>query len=224
VHSRRHCCPDKKIHKIASVLAHSPSLITDKPDDVTPEEEEEEEDIKKYVLIKLSQSQHDLAHGFDHVLVVVGVARKIAKTENANLRTVTIAAYFHDYAPRRKLLFESHSAESAEQATSYLREHGYDAYEIQQIYECIDCCTYGATDDGKFAETIEAKCVHDADLLDAIGARGVARAFAFGAAHNCETLGLIEEDWDIDNPPKKIISYVGPDPSPISLLLGTPLG
>ncbi len=202
--------PDKRIHQIASTFTHNLSLFTNDLDDITREEEEK---IRDYILNNLSKKKHDLAHGFDHTLAVVGIARKIAKHESANLRVVTIAAYFHDYAPRRKLLFESHATESAEEATNYLRANGYDEFEIEQIYECIDCCTYGAADVGLLPATLEAKCVHDADLLDAIGARGIARVFAFAAAHKCETLGLVE--WDIDNPPKEVMSQVGPDPSPI---------
>lgn len=202
--------PDKKIHQVANTFTHNLSLFTTNLNDITQKEEEQ---VRNYILSNLSKKRHDLAHGFDHVLAVVGMAREIAKHESANLRVVTIAAYFHDYAPRRKLLFESHATESAEEATNYLRANGYDEPEIEQIYECIDRCTYGAADMGLLPATLEAKCVHDADLLDAIGARGIARVFAFGAAHKCETLGLVE--WDIDNPPKEVMSLVGPDPSPI---------
>ena len=202
--------PDKKIHEVAKTFTHNVSMFANNLDDVTAEEEKQ---IRSYILNNLSKKRHDLAHGFDHVLAVVGMAREIAKCESANLRIVTIAAYFHDYAPRRKLLYESHATESAEEATNYLRKNGYDEYEIEQIYGCIDRCTYGAADIGLLPDTLEAKCVHDADLLDAIGARGIARVFAFGSAHKCETLGLVE--WDIDNPPKEVMSQVGPDPSPI---------
>ena len=202
--------PSKNIHKVANTFSHNLSLFMSNYNDISTEEEQK---IRDYIFNNLSRKQHDLAHGFDHVLAVVGMAREIAKHESANLRIVTIAAYFHDYAPRRKLLFESHATESAEEATRYLRTNGYDEYDIERIYECIDRCTYGAADMGILPNSLEAKCVHDADLLDAIGARGIARVFAFGAAHKCETLGLVE--WDIDNPSKETMSQVGPDPSPI---------
>jgi uncharacterized protein len=198
--------PKKAIHRIATTFTHNVALFKDDSHDIT---QEEDLNIKNYVFNNLSKKQHDLAHSFDHTLAVVSIARYIAKSEKADLRVVTIAAYFHDYSPRRKLLYKSHTIESAEQATSYLRKNKYDEYEIERVYECIDRCTYGAL----LPETIEAKCVHDADLLDAIGARGIARVFAFGAAHKCETLGIIE--WDIDNPSREVMSQVGPDPSPI---------
>lgn len=63
-----------------------------------------EEDTKIAAhIIQHIRSSHDLAHGFDHVISVVRLARHIGKAEGANLRIVTAAAYFHDFEPRRKL-------------------------------------------------------------------------------------------------------------------------
>jgi len=66
---------------------------------------------------------------------------------------------------------------------------------------------------GKEATTIEAKVVRDADWLDAIGARGIARVFVFAGYYHCPEMGSV--DWDPDNPVKLDMSPIGPDPSPI---------
>ncbi|MCL2312681.1 MAG: HD domain-containing protein [Firmicutes bacterium] len=173
----------------------------------------EEEKIKEYILSHIRKKQHDLAHGYDHVLNVVNIARHIAKKENANLRIVTAAAYFHDFSPRHKLIFQGHTKLSANLAVKFLKNIGFNDIDLEKIYNCIDTSSYGSSELGHVPQSIEAKIVRDADWLDAIGARGIARVFAFAAAHHCETLGEVE--WDTDNPPKKTMSLVGPDPSPI---------
>jgi uncharacterized protein len=156
----------------------------------------------------------DLAHGYDHTECVVKLSRFIGKKEGANLRIVTAAAYFHDFEPRQKLIFESHTKLSAHKAVSFLKRlHSFSKDELDRIYHCIDTSSYGSASLGYIPETIEAKVVRDADWLDAIGARGIARVFAFGATHGCETLG--ECYWDPENPPQMKMSLIGPDPSPI---------
>lgn len=179
-------------------------------DDLT---EEEEKQIIDHIQSNLRRNKHDLAHGFDHTLCVVQLARYIAKKESANLRVVTAAAYFHDFAPRQVLLFEMHTKISAEMAAKFLRTIGFSEQELSDVYRCIDTSSYGSAQLGKQPQSLEAKIVRDADWLDAIGARGIARVFAFASAHDCEVLG--EVNWDPDYPPHKKTSLVGPDPSPI---------
>ncbi len=169
--------------------------------------------IDEYIRSNIRKQQHDLAHGYDHIKSVVKLSRFLAQEEGANLRIVTAAAYFHDFAPRRKLIFESHTKLSANLAVDFLKRKGFNDNELKEIYLCIDTSSYGASELGFYPMSLEAKIVRDADWLDAIGARGIARVFAFGAAHGCETLGEVE--WDIDEPIKKRMSMVGPDPSPI---------
>jgi len=185
-------------------------LIDDTREDILPDEEAK---IIKYIKSNIKKRQYDLAHGFDHIECVVNLARYIAKKEGANLRIVTASAYFHDFAPRQKLIFESHTKISASLAIDYLKKIGFSDSDLQKVYDCIDTSSYGSSELGLKPISLEAKVVRDADWLDAIGARGIARVFAFGAAHSCEVLGKVE--WDIYNPPKKKMSLIGPDPSPI---------
>lgn len=174
---------------------------------------QEEEQIAEHIKKNIRKSVHDLAHGFDHVQCVVRLARFIAKKEGANLRVITAAAYFHDFAPRQKLIYESHTKLSAQKAVDFLKKIGFNDHDLNKVYHCIDTSSYGSSELGHTPQSLEAKVVRDADWLDAIGARGVARVFAFGSAHGCETLG--ECIWDPTNPVRKQMSLVGPDPSPI---------
>jgi uncharacterized protein len=174
---------------------------------------DEKNKISDYVFSHIRKGQHDLAHGIDHTKCVVKLARHIAKKEKANLRIVTVAAYFHDFAPRRTLLFEGHTKISAEKARQYLNSINFSVTEINNICNCIDSSSYGSDELGFLPSSKEAEIVRDADWLDAIGSRGIARVFAFAAANNCETLGTV--DYDIDNPPKLKMSLVGTDPTPI---------
>lgn len=187
-----------------------PSLSLNSGQDLTSAEEEK---IVAHIKSNLRHRKHDLAHGLDHTLCVVQLARFIAKKEKANLRIVTAASYFHDFAPRQELIFENHTKISAEKAVIFLKGLGFTEQDLSEIYLCIDTSSYGSSQLGKNPQSLEAKIVRDADWLDAIGARGIARVFAFAATHGCEVLGTVE--WDPDNPPKKRLSLFGPDPSPI---------
>ena len=178
--------------------------------DLLPKEEER---IVEEVKMNLRKRDNDLAHRLDHVESVVHLARFIGSREGANLRIVTAAAYFHDFEPRQPLIYESHTELSAKKAVDFLKRLGFSDNDLARIYHCIDTSSYGSSQLGHSPETIEAKVVRDADWLDAIGARGIARVFAFASAHGDETLGKCE--WDPENPPKKRMSLIGPDPSPI---------
>lgn len=111
-----------------------------------------------------------MAHGYEHSLRVLKLARFIAEREGANLEIVLKAAELHDVARDK----ENHAFESAEIARKILRAQGYSEDFVEAVAHAIEAHSFS----GKVKpRTLEAKVLSDADKLDALGAIGVARAF-----------------------------------------------
>ncbi|MBD3181487.1 HD domain-containing protein [Candidatus Poribacteria bacterium] len=172
----------------------------------------QENKIKEFVRISLKNT--DIAHGFDHIEYVVAMAKKIAIEEKADLRIVIPAAYLHDAVSRAEVeSFDEHTDESALVAADFLREIGFSHDEIGRIVEVIKTSSYESYLKGEKPISIEAKVVRDADWLDSMGARGIARVFAFAGHYGCPEMGKVS--WHPESPVKLEMSTKGPDPSPL---------
>lgn len=123
----------------------------------------------------------DPGHGLVHLKRVVGTAVALAAAEGARMDVVLPSAWLHDCvhvakdSPERKRA----SQLAAAQATEFLERAGYPAQRLPEIRHAIEAHSYSA---GIPPATIEARIVQDADRLDALGAIGIARCIAVGAA------------------------------------------
>lgn len=119
-------------------------------------------------------SGHDLAHS----LRVWRNAQLIAVDEpSCDAEVVALAAILHD-VDDHKLFQTTNNAN----ARAFLAEVGVSEERTNLICEAISSVSF-SQNRGRKPRTIEGLIVQDADRLDAIGAIGVARTFAYGGAH-----------------------------------------
>lgn len=116
----------------------------------------------------------DSAHGFDHVLRVWELVRRIGPREGADMTVLEAAALLHDIARAEEDAGgPCHAQAGALRARQILA--GQPTAQVEAVAEAIRTHRYR---DDIPPQTLEGRILYDADKLDAIGAVGVARAFA----------------------------------------------
>ena len=132
----------------------------------------------------------DSAHDFDHVLRVAAMADRIAQAEGADREVVQAAALLHDIGLAEGRA--GHETSAAKRAQDILRAQGYDDIFCERVAHAIEAHRFRS---GPTPQSLEAQVLFDADKLDAIGAIGVARAFAFGAYRGQRLWGVVPPDY-----------------------------
>ncbi|WP_035797947.1 HD domain-containing protein [Butyrivibrio sp. MB2005] len=114
-------------------------------------------------------------HGADHTMRVYHNAQMIlAEYTEADSFVVLLSALLHD-ADDHKLF----NTENNMNARTFMERNDIPSETIEQVCRAINSVSF-SHNRGKSPETLEGKIVQDADRLDAIGAIGIARTFAYG--------------------------------------------
>lgn len=132
------------------------------------------------IFIKNQFSGETTGHDYYHIQRVVKTARKIASEENADLFLVELAAWLHDVGD-----YKLHDGmdKSEELISEFLFELNLPKETISKIIEIVSQVSFSK---GNTPTSLEAKIVQDADRLDALGAIGLARTFAYGGSKQRE--------------------------------------
>lgn len=114
-------------------------------------------------------------HDWWHIDRVRKLALTIAKTEKADPVIVELGALLHDIADHK---FHGGDHDIGHKtARAWLEKVEADAHIIEQVCYIVQNISYSG---GRAMESVEGKIVQDADRLDALGAIGIARCFAYG--------------------------------------------
>lgn len=126
-----------------------------------------------YVKHKLEQDSS--GHDWWHIARVVGAARTIAEHEKADRFVCELAALLHDVADD-KLHADPTAAE--EELKQWLMLSGMGEEVMAHVLEIIGTMSFKGGQRPPM-RTLEGRVVQDADRLDAIGAVGISRVFAY---------------------------------------------
>jgi len=121
-------------------------------------------------------------HDWWHIHRVWKMAIRLAEAEGADRTVVELAALLHDIADWK--FHDGDEAKGAAKVRGFLESQAVDEATQAHVLEIIAGLSYKGAGVATPMRTLEGRIVQDADRLDAIGAQGIARAFAYGGAKN----------------------------------------
>jgi uncharacterized protein len=133
-------------------------------------------ETQRFVLTHMAQN--DAAHDTGHIRRVVALARTIAAAyPEADLFRVELLAWLHDMNDDKLS-----SNVGLDRVADHLRRCHAPEEEVRFIIQAIPYISYRKHPHLSEEVPLEIRIVQDADRMDAMGAVGVARTFAYGGA------------------------------------------
>jgi uncharacterized protein len=121
-------------------------------------------------------------HDWFHIDRVRRLSLYIQEKEGGNRVMIELAALLHDISDHK---FNGGDFEKGgEEAKSILLQFNIENDLVKKIVEIVNAVSFKGNGVPDNMNALEGKIVQDADRLDAIGAIGIARTFAFGGSIN----------------------------------------
>lgn len=130
--------------------------------------------------VRLQFEQEGSGHDWWHIHRVWQLAVKIARREKADLFLVEMAALLHDLDDWKLNTPETNGTRSGK----WMQKLGVREEQLIRIEQIIAEVSFKGAGVDTTPSSLEAQIVQDADRLDAMGAIGIARTFAYGGNKN----------------------------------------
>lgn len=138
------------------------------------------ESIEK--IIRKKFHNEGTGHDWFHIDRVRRLSLFIHEKEGGDRNLIEIAALLHDISDHK---FNGGDFEQGgKEAKKILQEYNFEETFIENVKTIIDGISFKGNGVINKMYSLEGKIVQDADRLDAIGAIGIARTFAFGGSIN----------------------------------------
>ena len=152
---------------------------------ISSEEQQIINKAKEYIkeIFKDDSSGHDIDHSlrvYKNAMEITNSIEKSNSEAKLNKFIILLAAILHDVDDYK---IKNYDKENPYKNLLNFIEKNNVKVDIDLIKEIISDVSFKAGETKK-PKTIEGQIVQDADRLDAIGAIGIARAFAFGGSRN----------------------------------------
>lgn len=119
-------------------------------------------------------------HDLWHIKRVVALAKKIGTDEGGDLFIIELAAWLHDIADHK--YHGGDETVGPREARKWMESQNISEEIKNSVVTIIEEISFKGAQVDTPMSTLEGEVVQDADRLDAIGAIGIARTFAYGGS------------------------------------------
>lgn len=129
--------------------------------------------------VRSTLDKEGTGHDYWHSVRVRNTALVLAHEEGADELVVELGALLHDIADHK--LHGGDREKGPRMAREWLTGQGVETKVVGHVVNIVTHMSWSKSHAGNMAfDSLEMRIVQDADRLDAIGAIGIARAFAYG--------------------------------------------